>query len=89
MATVRILLHGVQFNGNTYSNLYEAYTQPYGYATLRLHLSNVTYKEYVNKCQFSHGDDNYDDDDDDDDDNNNNNVLGTSHIIRKVLQCET
>ena len=37
--------------------------------------------------------DNDDDDDDDDDNNNNNNnktaTLGTSHIIRKVLQCET
>jgi hypothetical protein len=44
---------------------------------------------------------NDDDDDDDDDDNNNNNnnnnnkdslqktiILGTSHIMRKVLQCE-
>jgi hypothetical protein len=35
-----------------------------------------------------------DDDDDDDDDNNNNNnnnktaILGTSHIILRVLQCE-
>jgi hypothetical protein len=32
------------------------------------------------------------DDDDDDDDNNNNTktaILGTSHIIRKVLQAET
>jgi hypothetical protein len=31
-------------------------------------------------------------DDDDDDDNNNNTktaILGTSHIIRKVLQAET
>ena len=42
-------------------------------------------------------DDDYDDDDDDDDDDDNNNnnnslqktaILGTSHIIRKVLQCE-
>jgi hypothetical protein len=33
---------------------------------------------------------NYDDVDDDDDNNDNNNViLGTSHIIRKVLQAET
>jgi hypothetical protein len=37
---------------------------------------------------------NNDDDDDDDDNNYNNNVtitavLGTSHIIRKVLQFET
>jgi hypothetical protein len=37
-----------------------------------------------------------DDDDDDNDNNNNNNrfptktaILGTSHIIRKVLQAET
>ena len=29
--------------------------QPYEYATLRLHLSNVTYKECVNKCQISCG----------------------------------
>ena len=64
-------------------NLYEAYTQPYEYATLRLHLSNVTYKESENKCQFSHGHNDFDDDD------NNNNILGTSHTIRKVLQCET
>jgi hypothetical protein len=34
---------------------------------------------------------NYDDDDDDDNNNNNNKtaILGTSHIIRKVLQAET
>jgi hypothetical protein len=38
----------------------------------------------------------YDDDDDDNNNNNNNSIdslqktaiLGTSHIIRKVLQCE-
>jgi hypothetical protein len=39
-----------------------------------------------------HKGDTEDKDDDDDDDNNNNNtniaILGTSHIIRKVLQCE-
>jgi hypothetical protein len=48
-----------------------------------------------------HKNDTEDDNDDDNDDNNNNNnkkhlidslqktaILGTSHIIRKVLQCE-
>jgi hypothetical protein len=80
--------------------------QPYEYTTLRLHLSNVTYKECVNKCQFSYGGGGADNDivgggDDDivgggddnivggEDDDDNNNMFGTSHIIRKVLQCET
>ena len=35
------------------------------------------------------GDNDDDDDDDNNNNNNNNNMLGTSHIIRKVLQSET
>ena len=46
-------------------------------------MSNATCKGSTNKCQYSYGDGGGGGDDDDDD------ILGTSHIIRKILQCET
>jgi hypothetical protein len=51
-------------------------------------MSNATCKGSTNKCQYSYGDGGGGGDDDDDDDDDDD-ILGTSHIIRKILQCET